>query len=95
MVSRIPARPELRRSLSPRATVALTLVALAAVWATVLVESLLWVWGVIFSVWALIGILSGETFLVTRLRREDQPVLFWLVSLSWLAIGILWIIYPS
>lgn len=95
MVSGVPDRPPLRRSMSPRVTVALTLVALVGVWAAVLIESLLWAWGVIFSLWAIMGIISRETFLITRLRRDDQPLLFWLVSLSWLSMGILWIIYPS
>ncbi|MGI9622038.1 MAG: hypothetical protein ACR2PK_04305 [Acidimicrobiales bacterium] len=73
----------------------MTLVGLAGVWATVLIESLLWVWGFLFTVWAIVAIVSGETFLLTRLHRDDQPILFWLVSLTWLAIGILWVIYPS
>jgi len=94
-MSRIPTRPAVNGSLSPQAAAVFTLAALVAVWATVLVESLLWVWGVIFSGWAILGIVSGETFLVTRLRRGAQPVLFWLVSLSWLAIGVLWIVFPS
>lgn len=94
MDSPIPTKPTARPALPPRAVVILTLMALGAVWATVLIDSLLWIWGVIFSAWALLGINSGETFLITRLRREDQPLLFWLVSLSWLAIGILWILFP-
>ncbi|MGI9607047.1 MAG: hypothetical protein ACR2P0_12995 [Acidimicrobiales bacterium] len=73
----------------------MTLLGLAGVWATVLIESLLWVWGFLFTVWAILGIASGETFLLTRLHRDHQPILFWLVSLTWLAIGILWVIYPS
>ncbi len=95
MASQIPARPTVRRRALPsRAMAVLTLLALGAVWASVLIESLLWIWGVIFSVWALLGIRSGETFLIGRLRRNEQPLLFWLVSLSWLAIGILWILFP-
>ena len=73
----------------------LTVLALVAIWASVLIESLLWVWGLIFTAWALFGIRSGETFLVTRLRRDVEPLLFWPVSLSWLAIGVLWLLFPS
>ena len=93
MTSNIPPHPNQRELPSSRST-ALTLVALVAVWATVLIESLLWIWGALFAGWALIGIVTGETFLLFTITRRDQPALFWLVSLSWLAIGVLWLIFP-
>ncbi|MEM9749122.1 MAG: hypothetical protein AAF945_20710 [Actinomycetota bacterium] len=94
MTSRIPTRPTIASQLSPRSIGVVAVVLLAVVWVCVLVEPLRWVWGVLFALWAIWGMSIGETVLVTRIRRSEQPAVFWFVSVNWLAIGVLWALYP-
>ncbi len=52
-----------------------------------------YVWGMLFTYWALIAIRSGEAYLVEPIFRRENPILFWLISLMWLGFGMLYIVY--
>ena len=52
-----------------------------------------WVWGVLFLYWAVAGIVSGEAFVVQTVRRDEHRVLFSLISLSWLVLAGLMVLY--
>ncbi len=51
-----------------------------------------WVWGVLFFYWAIVGIVAQQAFVVQTVRRRDSPVLFWVISVSWLALACLTIL---
>lgn len=73
---------------------ALVLLALVAVWTISLVPALSVVWGVVFVLWAGLALWTGETYLFGSHNRQAEPLLFWLVALSWLAMGMLWVVAP-
>ena len=49
-------------------------------------------WGLLFIYWIIPNFYSGRAFLVFDVAREEAPVLFWLVQLTWLALGIMMIL---
>jgi len=51
-----------------------------------------WAWGALFLYWSVAGIVIGQVFLVQTIDRTGNPVLFWLVSLMWLALAVLAIV---
>lgn len=52
-----------------------------------------WVWGVFFLYWAVYGILMGQAFVVQAVVRQEHPVLFWFISITWVALAALTIVY--
>lgn len=52
-----------------------------------------WVWGVFFLYWAVLGIVTGQAFLLHTVDQDESPVLFWLISVTWLVLAVLVIFY--
>lgn len=52
-----------------------------------------WIWGIFFLVWSVQGIASGQAFVLQMVHRDENPVLFWVISLSWLALAVMTIVY--
>lgn len=52
-----------------------------------------WVWGIFFLYWAVSGIVTGYAFVVQTIERDRNPALFWLISITWLVLAGLTIVY--
>ena len=65
----------------------ITLGALAIVVAAV-VFNFQWLWGLLFLFWAAPSLATGVTFLVEPIRREENPWLFWIITLMWLGLSL-------
>ena len=52
-----------------------------------------WVWGVFFLYWAVLGIMTGQAFVVRTVDHDESPLLFWLISVTWLVVAALSIFY--
>ena len=52
-----------------------------------------WVWGVFFLYWAVLGIVTGQAFVVRTVDQDENPFLFWLISVTWLVVAALSIFY--
>ena len=52
-----------------------------------------WVWGVFFLYWAVLGIMTGQAFVVRTVDQDESPLLFWLISVTWLVVAALSIFY--
>ena len=48
-----------------------------------------WVWGVLYLYWGVAPLSTGEVFLVQTVRREENPGLFWSVSVMWVVLAVL------
>ncbi|MDA4847981.1 hypothetical protein [Hoeflea poritis] len=48
----------------------------------------IWMWGLLYMYWAVMGPLTGSAFVVESVDRDDNPVLFWIISAAWFAAGI-------
>lgn len=42
------------------------------------------IWGVFMLLWAIMGISSGQTYILEILQRREHPVLFWITIHLWL-----------
>ena len=71
-----------------------TLVVLAVLWAATIANQL-WVFGILFLLWAAWDITTGESYFIQRIRRQQSPLTFWAIELSWIGFGLLWILYPT
>jgi predicted enzyme related to lactoylglutathione lyase len=48
-----------------------------------------WVWGILFLLWTLPALRSGETHFVEPISRRETPGLFWLLILTWIGTSLL------
>lgn len=65
----------------------ITLGALAVVVASVVFD-LQWLWGLLFLIWAAPSLVTGVTFLVEPIRRDENPWLFWIITTMWLGLSL-------
>lgn len=55
-------------------------------------------WGVLFVYWSVLSLMSGEVFLIETIDRDENPVLFWAISIMWAGFGVLYFLadlYPE
>lgn len=52
-----------------------------------------WVWGVVFILWTIQSIKTEETYLVEVITRQEHPVIFWLILVTWLVVSAFMIIW--
>ncbi len=50
-------------------------------------------WGVLFLYWTVPNFYSGHAFLVSDVRRDEDPVLFWSVQGAWCVLGLSLIVF--
>ena len=70
------------------------LVGLIAVYFAILLE-LNWFWGIIFLMWILPDIKRGETYFFEAVNRRNNPILFWAIALTWIALSVLMFFYSN
>lgn len=51
------------------------------------------VWGLLFLYWVIPNFQSGHAFLISDIARDDDPVLFWLIQVTWIVFGVVLLIY--
>lgn len=50
-----------------------------------------WIWGLLFIFWGGQGIISGSTYLITPIYKNENQRLFWITIISWILIGLYFI----
>lgn len=61
---------------------------------TVAAINQVWLWGVVFALWAASGMLTGRAYLVEELPRKNFPLLCWSINIVWFVIGLSMIAEP-
>lgn len=67
-------------------------------WATVLVLLMAtwfqhyWIWGVLFLWWSITSYMAREAFIGEIVTHEENPPLFYVVTLMWLGFGAYYIV---
>ena len=46
-----------------------------------------WLWGVLFLYWVIPDLFTGSTYFIEPIHRNVNPVLYWLIVLTWLALS--------
>jgi len=47
-----------------------------------------WMWGVFFLLWSCDALFTGHVHLVEPISREENPVLFWIITVAWVGLSI-------
>lgn len=47
-----------------------------------------WVWGVLFLVWVIPDLFSGITYFIEPIEKKENPILYWIIVMSWLWMSI-------
>ena len=65
-----------------------TILGLILVWvATILNWE--WIWGVLFLIWIIPDFFTGVTYFIEPITKKDNPLLYWLIMISWVALSVL------
>jgi len=55
------------------------------------VNSIYWIWGLLFVFWGLQSISNRQVFLLEEIHRDEDPVLYWLITALWIGSGLLYL----
>lgn len=64
-----------------------SLILILLCWATAAGWS--WVWALLFAAWTFQSASAGTVFLLEPVERARTPILFWLVTATWLGLALL------
>ena len=65
-----------------------TIIGLVLIYLTVvLYPNYQWIWGVLFIYWVIPDLLSGTTHFIERIERRQNPILYWIIVVTWLAMA--------
>lgn len=65
-----------------------TILGLILVWvATILNWE--WIWGMLFLIWIIPDFFTGVTYFIEPITKKDNPLLYWLIMISWVALSVL------
>ena len=48
-----------------------------------------WVWGILFLIWIIPDFFTGVTYFIEPITKKDNPLLYWLIIISWVALSVL------
>ena len=48
-----------------------------------------WIWGILFLIWIIPDLYTGETYFMEPINKKDNPLLYWLIMISWVSLSIL------
>ena len=46
-----------------------------------------WLWGVLFLYWTIPSLVSGISYFIEPIHRRDNPLLFWVITFTWLVLS--------
>ncbi|MDW3648812.1 MAG: hypothetical protein R8P61_17220 [Bacteroidia bacterium] len=56
--------------------------------------NLSWVWGILFLLWVIPDLFSGITYFLEPISKNEHPVLYWLIMLSWVWMAVYMLLIP-
>ncbi|NEO52132.1 MAG: hypothetical protein F6K54_02950 [Okeania sp. SIO3B5] len=48
-----------------------------------------WMWGILFLIWVISDFFTGVTYFIEPITKKDNPLLYWLIMISWVALSVL------
>lgn len=61
---------------------------------TVAIANSMLLWGILFLVWSLSAVWAGYTGLLTHVSRRENPIIFWLMTATWVVLSMIYI-FPN
>ncbi|AFY39598.1 Glyoxalase/bleomycin resistance protein/dioxygenase [[Leptolyngbya] sp. PCC 7376] len=53
-----------------------------------IILNLNWVWGILFLLWVIPDIQSGSTYFFELVECRENPIIYWLIMVMWIALSI-------
>ena len=53
-----------------------------------------WIWGILSLYWVLPSFFTGVTYFIEPIERKENPILYWLIIITWVAFSIA-MFFPS
>ena len=47
-----------------------------------------WLWGALFLFWIAPDFFTGVTYFIERVERQENPILYWAILLTWLVLSV-------
>jgi hypothetical protein len=47
-----------------------------------------WAWGILFLFWVIPDIFSGVTYFIEPIEKRQNPILYWIIVVSWILMAI-------
>lgn len=48
-----------------------------------------WAWGILFLFWVIPDLNSGVTHFLEPIEKKENPILFWIIIVSWILMSLL------
>lgn len=84
---------EVRRRAAQPSFKPLTVIVLVALLTATLLDWY-WPWGLLFLYWVVVGLRQREAFLIERIAKGRNPILYWCINGMWAWFG-LWTVYAD
>ena len=66
-----------------------TIVGLVLVYVAILLyPNYQWIWAILFLYWVIPDLVTGTTHFIERIERVQNPILYWIIVLTWLLIAV-------
>ena len=59
------------------------------------IMDLLFVWGIFFWFWAIENIRTGEAYFVESVKKDEEPILYWLIITILILVGIYYFFFDE
>lgn len=50
--------------------------------------NLQWAWGILFLLWVIPDIMTGITYFMEPIEKQEHPILYWIIILSWIVMSL-------
>lgn len=47
-----------------------------------------WAWGILFLIWVIPDLFSGNTYFIELITKKENPILYWCIVITWLAFSL-------
>lgn len=65
-----------------------TVIGLILVWIAA-ISNWQWMWGFLFLLWMIPDFFTGVTYFMEPIAKKDNPILYWLILMSWVTLSVL------
>ncbi len=47
-----------------------------------------WAWGILFLIWVIPDIYTGNTYFIEYIEKKSSPILYWVIVVSWILMAL-------
>jgi len=54
-----------------------------------------WAWGILFLLWVIPDLFTGVTYFMEPIEKTENPMLYWIIIVSWILMSFYSILIPN